>query len=207
MGAPTFPSASRARRLAAALVAALPAVTACNDCGDFTYRDQTTDEWCGSVYGTQGIWYDAPDESDGAGVYELRFGKNAPDGNFSFYHQGGVEAYLLVDELEDGLTFTESTPRVLCDWRDIGTPAEQGDEATYEDVPASDVELTYEGWRTDLLPGETVRAFSWRITCGPYSLEGSDKVVFANEGSEHPLYRQLAANGMLDVAAPSDTGR
>ncbi len=188
------------------LALAVAFLNACNDCGDFTYRDQTTDEWCGTTYGSQGNWYNAADDSDGEGVYEIRFGKNAPDGNFSFYHQGGVEAYVLVDELEDGLTFTEATPRVLCDWRDIGEPSVEGDEVSYTDIRAEDYELTYDGWRTDLLPGETVRAFSWRITCGPYTLEGSDTIVFEAIDGMHPLYGQLAATGMLDVQVPDDTG-
>lgn len=202
MASSTSPHAS----LRLLLVASCGLLVACNDCGDFTYRDQTTDEWCGTTYGAQGIWSDAADASDGAGVYEIRFGKNAPDGNFSFYHKGGVEAFLLVDELEDGLTFTEATPRVLCDWRDIGEPAVEGDEVSFAEVPAEDYELTYEGWRTNLLPGEVVRAFSWRITCGPYVLEGSDSIVFEHIDIEHARYAELAATGMLNVEAPADTG-
>ncbi len=51
-----------------------------------------------------------------------------------------------------------------------------------------------------------MRAFSWRITCGPYVLEGSDSIVFEHIDIEHARYAELAATGMLNVEAPADTG-
>ena len=184
--------------LLAALAAASLPLAGCDDCGDYTYRDVTADEWCGTAYGTSGILYDAPDDSDGSGVFELTFAMDAPPEGFTFYHHGQMQAWVLADELSDGLTFTEATPRVLCGWTDLGDPAAAGDEVTHTGVPAESYELTYEGWRLPLGDGPT-RAFAWDITCGPYRLTGADSVEFQTSPSRAGVYDALATTGVLDV--------
>ena len=201
----------RTELAAACMVVVLGA--GCNDCGDYTYKGVSNDEWCGAVYGTKGTWYDDDDadgaDVDGQGTIVLQFGHDVPPGATTFLHTGSVEAYVLVDELSDGLTFTEATPRVLCTWTDLVDPQNPDDDVEHVEEPATAYELTYDGWRLPLGTAPT-RAFSWSITCGDgvWTLEGSDRVDLDTVNGVHARYAELAATGVLrtESSAPDDTG-
>ena len=180
-------------------------LTACDDCGDYVYRGVEGEEYCGSVYGTTGSWYNDPSESDGEGVYEVVFGNDAPLNEFSFFHQGNVKAYFLVDEFRPGLTFTPAAPRVACTWTDLNDVLDPNDDVPHLDERATDFEITLLRRGTTFLLGERRLALAWRITCGDgvYQLRGRDVVGLDEVLGEHPLYEDLARDGLL--GAP-DTG-
>ena len=191
----------RIRGIAAlAIVGSLAIHAGCNDCGDYSYRGYANDEWCGTTYGTYGEWWDGGEE-DGGGTYVLHFEHDVPPGEFMFWHRGSVEAYVLVDEVNRGLTYTTNTPRVLCSWTDIHEPSDPNDDVVHTEEPATAFELTYLGKRMPLGMAP-VRAFAWSITCGDgvFQLDGRDGIEMGNIDGVHPRYAELAATGM--VAAP-----
>jgi hypothetical protein len=189
------------------VAAAIGALTACDDCGNYAYRGVEADEYCGTIYGTTGAWYDDPSEADGGGLYEISFGNSAPLDEFSFVHRGGVKAYFLADEFQPGLTFTPTAPRVLCTWTDLNVVLDPNDDVAHVDELATDFEVTLLRRGTSVLLGERRVAIAWRITCGDgvFELKGRDVIGLTEVIGEHPLYDQLARTGALgapDTGAP-----
>jgi hypothetical protein len=189
------------------VAAALGALTACDDCGNYAYRGVEADEFCGTVYGTTGAWYDDPSEEDGRGLYEITFGNSAPLDEFSFFHAGSVRAYFLADEFQPGLTFTPTAPRVLCTWTDLNVVLDPNDDVAHVDELATDFEITLLRRGIALWDGERRVALAWRVTCGDgvYELKGRDVIGVTEVSGEHPRYDELARTGMLgapDTGAP-----
>lgn len=167
----------------------------CNDCGDYSYKGVRGVEWCGTVYGTDGYWYDVQDDPiDGEGVYELVFEHDVPPGEFTFTHSATASVLALVEDLETGEVLGPEDVISTCSWWDYRDPLDDGDDIEYLE-PATELELELLGSRPQAGWGgeEVTRRFRWHVVCGDNVLTSTaeDNVGMVPMGL-HARYAELA---------------